>query len=442
MPSAKPPPRKRATKTVNPSRDTKSTFMTSAEACAFLEIKPQTLYAYVSRGLLRAELQPGAQGHLYSRSELELLLARSRARAGHGPTAASAMRWGEPILDSAITNIQSEMIYYRGHALSDLIRDRIPFEKVAELLWSGELPRGEITWNFDDPSSLARNRALFKKATGISLARHLSFHVSEVALADRDGRDELLDGCLRKARHLICSVSKVLFEKGIKVKATKRPNIRIAEVISESLDMELSEAVLAAVDAALIASADHELNASTFAARVAASTGADLYSSILAGLAAFSGRHHGLSPMDTYNFVMKASSHKNLGKFIEEALVSGRAIPGFGHRLYPEGDPRAILLMDCALRVAGELGEEGMRRLDGLLKLVSAAKEQRLPPPNLDLGLVAVALVLGLPDVAAVSFFVLGRIAGWTAHVIEQRQQGFLLRPRARYVGRGPLVHE
>ena len=440
MPPRKPIVRKKVAKVAYSLKDTKSSFMTAAEACKFLGIKPQTLYSYVSRGLLRAETQPGNHGHLYARSEVEVLLARSRARAGHGATAAGAMRWGEPILDSAITNIQNEMIYYRGHALSDLIRDRVPFEKVAELLWSGELPLGQMTWASDDFGLLHRNRALSDEETGVSVARRLLFRVSEVALADMNGSDELLDECLRRARRLICSTARELFETASTDQTSPVPQMQLAEAITAGLGHQKSVAVLAAVNAALIASADHELNASTFAARVAASTGADLYSCILAGLAAFSGRHHGLSPVDAFNFVTKASLQKNIGKFLAETIVSDRAIPGFGHRLYPEGDPRATLLIECALAVANEMGSEGVRRLDTLMKLVAAAKDQGQAPPNLDLGLVAVALVLGLSNVASVSFFALGRIAGWTAHIIEQRQQGFLLRPRARYVGRGPLA--
>ena len=335
MPPAKPAVRKKAAKTAEPRKGTKNAFMTAAEACAFLGVKAQTLYAYVSRGLLRAETQSGVHGHLYARSEVEELLARSRARAGHGATAAGAMRWGEPILDSAITNIQKEMIYYRGYALSDLLRDRVPFEKVAELLWSGELPGGPITWAPDDSGVMRRNWPLSKEETGVSVARRLLFRVSEAALADVRGSDELLDECLRRARHLISSAAGELFGPMQNQQDSGRPPLRIAEAITAGLGLPASVAVLTAVDAALIASADHELNASTFAARVAASTGADLYSCILAGVAAFSGRHHGLSPVDAFHFVTKASLQKNIGKFLADTIATDRAVPGFGHRLYP-----------------------------------------------------------------------------------------------------------
>ena len=414
-------------------------FLTAPEACKLLSVKPQTLYAYVSRGLLRAETRPGTTVHFYLRSELESLLARSRARSGHGATAASAMRWGEPILDSAITNIHNNMIFYRGFALNDLLRDHVGFENVAELLWSGELPSKQTTWPAESQNLRHSRTASQEVDSGLYVARRLIFRISEEALSDTNGRDELLDETLRRARHLILSLAIELFDININVSKGYK-NRSIAEAIAESLNRGASPAAAAAVNAALIASADHELNASTFAARITASTGADLYSCMTAAMAAFSGRHHGLSPVDTYRFVKAAASDADPAKYISDFLNKGREIPGFGHHLYPNGDPRATILIEKARLMVEEIDGEGRQSQEFLTDLIKAAKKLGMQPPNLDLGLVAIARALGLPDVGASSLFVLGRMAGWTAHIIEQRQQGFLLRPRARYVGRAPLI--
>jgi citrate synthase len=417
-----------------------SQYLTAAEACSLLGVKPQTLYAYVSRGQLRPEARPGHQGNYYPRSEVESLLARSRARSGHGATAAGAMRWGEPILESAITNIQDEKLFYRGHGLNDLIRDEVPFENVAELLWSGELPVGQVRWIQPISSENIARTSLSFDATGSAVARRLLLCVSEAAFADQQGADELLDDTLRRARFLVFAVASELFAGKRRDKASSAGQISIAEWIARRTVHSSSGTAIAAVNAALIACSDHELNASTFAARVAASTGADLYAAILAGAATFSGRHHGLSPVAAYGLVESASRGHNIENQIKDALAAGRSIPGFGHPLYPHGDPRFSLLIECARGVAEEMGGEAKKQFELVSRVIQAAKRQGLQLPNLDMGLVAVVLVLGLPGAAAASLFALGRIAGWTAHVIEQRQQGFLLRPRARYVGRGPVA--
>jgi citrate synthase len=383
--------------------------LTAAEACALLGIKPQTLYAYVSRGLLRAESHPGMTGKLYARDELEALQARSRARAGHGPTAASAMRWGDPILDSAITCIQAGQIYYRGYSLLELLRRFTSFEQVSELLWSGELPLQRVLWS---PPMLPRT---FPQQSESMLSRRLLLRLSELALADPEGHDELIDQTLRRARAVILTAVDEIFPL-----AEALPHLPIAARIALAINQDKPE-VIDAISCALIVSADHELNASTFAGRVAASTGADLYASMLAALASFSGRHHGLASQEVFDFITDPPARL------------GPTVPGFGHRLYPDGDPRVEPLLQCARTLAPD-------RWQKLEHLINQAKQKGYPKPNLDFALVAVALALDLPRDGASALFVLGRLAGWTAHVIEQRQQGFLLRPRARYIGRAPTL--
>ena len=183
---------------------------------------------------------------------------------------------------------------------------------------------------------------------------------------------------------------------------------------------------------ALVLLADHELNASAFAVRVAASARADLYACLSAGLAAASGPLHGGSCDRVEALVREAARAASPRAFVRERLRRGEALPGMGHPLYPEGDPRARL---CSSAAAGARSPARSARWRTLTGVLDAARDLGLPPPSVDFGLVAVALALRLPRGTAASLFVIGRAAGWVAHALEQREAGFLLRPRARYVG-------
>jgi len=179
-----------------------------------------------------------------------------------------------------------------------------------------------------------------------------------------------------------------------------------------------------------VACADHELNVSSFAARVAASTGADLEACLLAALAAFSGPRHGAESMRVQALLTEAGRPERARSTLLARVRRGEALPGFGHRLYPEGDPRGPLLLSLAGRQPGP-----GRALATLLALVSEAARLGLGVPNLDVGLLGVAHALRLEPWAGQVLFCIGRSAGWIAHVAEQRTSGELLRPRARYVG-------
>jgi citrate synthase len=186
-----------------------------------------------------------------------------------------------------------------------------------------------------------------------------------------------------------------------------------------------------AINQCLVLCADHELNASTFAARIAASAGCDLYACVSAALAVLTGARHGGMSRVVESMVAEAGSPEGARRFVRERSKQGDLIPGFGHRLYPDRDPRA----DALLALARERLGSNARR-DTLFALVDAVRAVGREPPTLDVGLVATTRALGLPAGSAAALFAMGRIAGWIAHVLEQREAGYLLRPRARYVGR------
>jgi citrate synthase len=206
---------------------------------------------------------------------------------------------------------------------------------------------------------------------------------------------------------------------------------RIAETVGIALGAR--ERSFDAVERTLVLCADHELNVSTFAARVVASTGADLYASVTGALSAMTGPRHGAASDRVEALVDEVGDPRRADAVIAARTGRGEAIPGFGHPLYPSGDPRVPPLIDAAERVARK-----SKRLALVLSVADAMRRARREPPNLDFGLVAVAHALDLPRGAASVLFSIGRTAGWVAHALEQREAGYLLRPRAQYVGVEP----
>ena len=180
----------------------------------------------------------------------------------------------------------------------------------------------------------------------------------------------------------------------------------------------------------LVLCADHELNVSCFAARVAASAGADLYGCISAALATFCGSRQGGATEQVEALIAEIKTPQRAGVFVRERIRRGEHIEGFGHRLYRHGDPRARPLYALARKVGSR--DPGLRTL---CALVEACEATEYGAPNLDVGLVAMRMAIGLPRGSATLLFAIGRIAGWVAHAMEQHAAGFLLRPRARYVG-------
>jgi citrate synthase len=186
---------------------------------------------------------------------------------------------------------------------------------------------------------------------------------------------------------------------------------------------------LRAIEHALVLSADHELNPSTFAARVVASAGSDLYACISAALSAMSGPLHGGATLRVEALLDAALEHGPAAA-IREHSERGARVPGFGHPLYPAGDPRAQALLADARALGARSG-----RAHAMFELARHADDSGLPPPTLDFGMVALSETLGLRAGASLFVFAVGRLAGWTAHVREQRSEPGPLRPRARYVG-------
>ncbi|MBK6695280.1 MAG: citrate synthase [Myxococcales bacterium] len=411
-------------------------FLSASAAARLLGVRKETLYAYVSRGLLVSHGEARSKGSRYATSEVERLRARSTARAGHAAVAAGALRWGEPVLDSAITAIGLNGPIYRGYAAVDLAARGTSFERCAELLWTGVLPAESPRW--ESPrrrSKLAAGRSA-ERAVALPTASLGALErfptlwktMARAALAD-DARvhgTEVDDWA--RARKLLMALASLGRESDAPTFAGR---------LAAGLGLRPTPAVHGALDLMLVLVADHELNASSFAARVAASTGADLYSTLVAALATAAGPEHGAAADRVYALAEAIGDPRNVPRVALERLSRGEQVFGFDHPLYPGGDPRAPPLLALERARAAPKGPSDSARV---LRALVAHMRARKHHPNVDLALVLACESIGAPSGSASLIFVLGRTAGWVAHALEQRKAGFVLRPRARYVGVPPVT--
>lgn len=405
-------------------------YLSGQEAAALLGVKRATLYAYASRGLLRSEPGEGpGRERRYHREDVERLKARSGARAGHGPVAAGALRWGEPVLESALTAIEPGGARYRGRAATELALST-SFEAVAELLWTGALPESRPRWRAAGLGlrTAAITALLPEEAPPLVV---LGLAVPALGAGDPDRFDAAQEPERGRARALIVRMAALV---GVGHDAARAraavAEASVARALLVALGVRPTSEAQQAIDRALVLCADHELNASAFAVRVAASAGADLYACVSAGVATLSGPHHGGMVDRVEALVAEVGKPERARAVVRDRGRRGEVVPGFGHPLYPDGDPRGALLLATATELAPR--SPGVRVLRALAE---AMREAGREPPSVDLGLLAVAAALGLPPRTAVAMFAVGRAAGWIAHAFEQRAAGFLLRPRARYVG-------
>jgi citrate synthase len=412
--------------------------VTADEAATLLGVKKETLYVYVSRGMLTSTKKGRGQASLYRREELLRLKTRSDARAGR--TAAHAGAWsGEPVLDSAITSIDlEEGPRYRGRAAVDLATHDVRFEAVARLLWGEPLDDAPF---LPDPG-LHVDAAKLARFLAEQLGEPTSFLAGlEGALLVMGRRDRVLgarfagDGEVGLARGLVEALARApLVVRDPSRDAMARGASGIAEKLVVALTgKRASPHVVKAVNRALVVIADHELNPSTFAARVAASTGASLAACLQAALATFSGPLHGGACERIEALVDDIGSPARADAVVRERLRMGLDLPGFGAGIYPRADPRSDVLL-AIHDVARGAGAATVRALVLSVKKIGG---EGAPRPSVDLALVALSRALKLPRGSATAIFAVGRSAGWIAHVLEQRASPSLLRPRARYVSRG-----
>lgn len=410
----------------------------SRTAAKHLGIQQRTLYAYVSRGQVRSVAGEHGRPRLYSLEDLERLRARRDARAGHGAVAAGALRWGEPVLDSAITAITPRGPAYRGRLAADLAEAGVRFENVAELLWSGYLPAEPVLWPRSAPPVAQLGKLLPHGAKPLDVMPVL---IDVAALADPQRHDGRPDAIIGRGRALIPLLATALAPDFAAATVTRALGAGSVAVIAARA-LGLDDAVASIIDVALVLLADHELNASSFTARVAASTDADPYACVAAALATLSGPKHGSASELVTSFADAIGGPEHARAAVRALRKKGEAPPGFGHLLYPAGDPRTKPLLAITRAQLATSRAPTLRRARTLLAVVDAVADaaKREPSkgpfePSVDVGLAALVAVLGAQASAGPGLFAVARSAGWLAHALEQRAAGFLLRPRARYVG-------
>ena len=405
-------------------------WLEASSAATKLGVTRATLYAYVSRGLIRSLPMPGSSRmHGYAREDVERLVQRSEARRDPTQAAAHALEWGIPVLESAITFIDGQSLYYRGHDVVALARSRSVGD-VASLIWTGEFGHGFGAFDAKHVQPIVPRAASFITRAQILLAAS--------AAADPAAVDLRASGVARAGWRML----HLLTGAAIGSWAPRAKGASLDEQLARAWRPGPHGAEI--IRALLILCADHELNVSSFTARCVASAGSTPYSVVIAGLSALEGFRHGgagarveamLMAIQTEIAGSRGGQHAALRSTLAARMRRGDAIGGFGHPLYPDGDPRASALLDLLQRHYARSAE-----LSYVNAFVEAAASVVREPPNLDFALAAVSRVLRLPAGAPLMLFAIGRTIGWIGQAIEQYATGQLIRPRARYVGRMPLA--
>jgi citrate synthase len=321
---------------------------------------------------------------------------------------------------------------YRGIAVFDLVREKLTFEQVAERFWTAgvnfSLPWRPCSWTV---------RAVEARANAghISARRDLVRFLTEIALSyggAQRRRPVTAEVQLSEASCLIATMVQCLvhLRRAPEVVPARRHG-SIAAMLLSGLGAAVNPETIAAVDAALILCADHELAQATFVARIAASAGADMGECIAAAILTQTGLTAARSHERTEDFLRGCRTAAQARRLFDAEYEAHRNLPGFNHPLYPEGDPRATYVIGVARRLAAP--SPAVAPLYAALDIAA----ERGCLPSLEVGLLVLATALGLPARGACALFIVGRTAGWVAHIMEQRTSGIPLRPRADYLQGG-----
>jgi citrate synthase len=377
-------------------------WLTAEQALKFLGVRSQTLYANVSRGRIRAKPDPAdARRSLYNGNDVARLAERRVGRRPAETVAAQAIGWGDPVLASGISTIADGRLWYRGRDAVALA-ERATLEEVAGHLWQTA-----------SVHLSGRGEAAKAVAAGTPIGRLLA------AVAQRAALDPPSRG---RSPAVLTAEAEALFHTLLSASVgtvTGRLELPVHTRLATAWRKPRAEDILRRT---LVLLADHELNASTFAVRVAASTGASWSACLLAGLATLTGPLHG-GASRALSSLFETARRVGADAAVRGWLQRGEPLPAFGHPLYPQGDPRAVALMRHC-------------KLSAMVQAVRIAAEDLTgEPPNVDFALAALADAYSLPRQAPFVMFALSRSVGWIAHALEQTATGQLIRPRARYVG-------
>ncbi|MGI5378760.1 citrate synthase [Streptomyces sp. CA-251387] len=398
--------------------------LTTQEAAELLGVKPETVYAYVSRGHLSSRRVPGGRGSTFDAKEVETLARRNKRES-----AAGSGSGGELSVRTGLTFIDTDRYYFRGVDATELAA-RYSYEEVAEWLWTGRLRRG-VTFAAPEASVTAARRAVEALPEHAGPTDRLRVAAIAAAAVDPLRFDLSEEAVLGTARILIPTLVAALTRPGYPYRDEGSLTHRLWSRLS---GQTADEAGLRVLDTALALLVDHDLAASTLAVRVAASARAHAYAAVSAGLGVIEGPLHGAASGLAHKLIMEVLDQGDAGPVIAEELRAGRRIPGLGHRLYPGKDPRA--------RVLFELLEEIPRAEPALAAardIVATAARHAPLHANVDLALAVFTASSAMPFTAGETIFAVARTAGWVAHALEEYgERPLRMRPSGHYTGPKP----
>jgi citrate synthase len=381
----------------------------SEEAALRLGVKVSTLYAYVSRGLLSSHPEPDGRRSLFALAEIEQLAKRRRS--------GSRVENGLATITTGVTQLRAGGPYYRGRPATELA-STMTFEEVAALLWDTGV---EGDWT---PPELGECPLL-------QVSDRMRWTLVMCGANDALRADLSPTAVIRAARRVIAALTAVA--AGPQGRGRSKASIAmllaqgLAGTAARTSNRHDADEWAAALNAALILMADHELATSTLAVRVAACTRADLYDALLAGLATLAGPLHGAASQGAYELLVNVE-RDGASRALNAVLHRHENLPGFGHKVYKEGDPRFTALWDLARPLLSE------ERCGLFLEILERAAADGVPQPNCDLALAALSWGTGMPPDAGRTIFTVARIAGWTAHYQEELMERPLrFRTRAVY---------
>ncbi|MBM2810890.1 MAG: citrate synthase [Chloroflexi bacterium] len=340
-------------------------------------------------------------------------------------------------------NGKTGQLIYRGYDIHDLVM-AVTFEEVVYLLWNDDLPtraqldelNAQIRNNRALPSGVIEIlKALPTSAPPMDMLRTM---VSLLGIYDPDGRDNSLPSSRRKAMRLTAQIPTIVatFHRLREGKTLVPPDPTLSQAANLLFMMtgeRPDDYAARTMDVALTLHADHEFNASTFAARVTIATLSDLYDAITSAIGALSGPLHGGANEQVMRMLLEVGSEEKAEGWIRDALARKARVMGFGHRVYKTDDPRAVELKEMSRELGERTGHpEWFRMSDRIQKVVL---EEKGLYANVDFYSASAYYVMGIPIDLYTPIFAASRIAGWSAHVLEQLENNRLIRPRSDYVG-------
>jgi citrate synthase len=399
--------------------------LSTREAAELLGVKPETVYAYVSRGQLSSRREPGGRGSTFDAEEVEALARRNRRDGGGGQAPAA-----EPSVRTRITFIDKDRYYFRGVDATELAT-RHSYEEIAEWLWTGVLSPG-VTFTAPKAAVSAARRAVGALPEHSGPTDRLRVAAIAASAVDPLRYDLSEQAVLGTARTLIPTLVAALPPIG-------RDGHRDEGPLADRLWARLSvrppdEAGLRALDMALGLLVDHDLAASTLAVRVAASARAHAYAAVSAGLGVIEGPLHGAASGLAHRLLTEVLDRGDAMPVVAEELRAGRRIPGLGHRLYAGEDPRAT-----ALFTRLEAIPAAQPALAAARHVVETAARHTPLHANVDLALAVLTASFGMDPAAGETIFAVARTAGWIAHALEEyAERPLRMRPSGHYVGPRP----